>query len=470
MRQVKQQYEKYPYPPLPLLALPARGQGQRLSYETGMKLTGMLGDNLHKEKRILVAGAGTLEALVVAQAHPYAKEIVAVDLSAKSIQRLKQRVSWARANDLCRFRWGKKLGALPRMHFAVADLMCWQPDESFDYIIASNMLHHVEHPAALLHRLSEWLAPGGLMRIVTYSKQSRLWLRWVGQWLRLHGITPESEVVKKNAWRVIKQLPQKHPIRQCFETHTENQQAHGIVDAFLHACENPLSALEWQAAISSSGLKLLAEQQNYLSSSDWLLELVPQTKSLSSWQRLQILDDLLELTSSPVFWLVKSNCDSEAAVAFDREQNGSQPTLQIHEEGDVLTKQSELRLAQLQVGHKYRLPSLCYWQLKQGVDRAEGLLNSVGESVANVSEKINVDVCRDASSDQLSLAAYSLSAIHAASEPWEDEQWQGGEDLAISYQGRVVPGKTLAEQARWLQLRHGPEHAMLDIRLVKQSG
>ena len=332
------------------------------------------------------------------------------------------------------------------------------------------MLHHVEHPPALLNRLSEWLEPGGLMRIMTYSKQSRLWLRWVGQWLHLHGLSPQSEQLKKNAWRIIEQLPKKHPIRQCFETHSESRQAHGIVDAFLHACENPLSPLEWQAAIASSNLKLVAEQQSYLASSDWLLELMPQTQGLPVWQRLQVLDDLLELTSNPVFWLVKHTGGDETATALHQEQTKLEQSYQVNEKNDVLTKQSEQRLSQLRIGHTYRLPSLCYWQLKQGVDRAENLLRSVGESVSAVLEKINADVCRDASSDQLSLAVYSLNAIHAAREPWNDEQWQGGDGLAISHQGSVLPGSTLAEQARWLQLRHGPEYAMFDIRVIKQSG
>ena len=161
LEQVKAQYERYPYPPVPMLALPRRGQGRSLAYETGMLLAGQTGRRLHQNKRILVAGAGTLEALVVAQTHPYAKEIVAVDLSSASISCLKRRAAWSRMNDFCRLRWGRRLGALPSMRFEVADLMSWQPAEAFDYIVASNMLHHVEAPAALLQRLSpQHIHPG----------------------------------------------------------------------------------------------------------------------------------------------------------------------------------------------------------------------------------------------------------------------------------------------------------------------
>src|SRR4051812_12385487 len=81
---VRDQYERFPYPPAPWMALPRRGQGEALRLENaGID---------HAGKRILVAGAGTLEGLVAAEMHPRAREIVAVDLSESSLQAMRKRI------------------------------------------------------------------------------------------------------------------------------------------------------------------------------------------------------------------------------------------------------------------------------------------------------------------------------------------------------------------------------------------
>ena len=79
---VRSQYESYPYPPIPLVALPRRDQGAALRMPGGSE-----------GARILVAGAGTFEAIVVARANAGAREIVAVDLSSASIRRLRARAA-----------------------------------------------------------------------------------------------------------------------------------------------------------------------------------------------------------------------------------------------------------------------------------------------------------------------------------------------------------------------------------------
>ena len=463
METVKAQYERYPYPPVPFLALPKRGQGLSLAYEAGMAKAGVKGDILHRNKRILVAGAGTLEALVVAQMHPHAKEVVAVDLSVKSIKSSQRRVAWSRVNDIFRLRWSKKLGRLPPIRFEVADLNQWQDTQPFDYIVASNMLHHVDRPAFLLARLASWLTADGLLRVMTYPKQSRFWLRYVGQWLRLSGIDQNTSNIKQAAREAIFQLPVEHPIRQCYVRHSETKRPHGIVDAFLHVCENPLSPLEWQSAVEASGLRLLGEEQNYLSSSAWLSELVPQLGELTSWQRLQVLDDLLELTSNPILWLQKNSCSSKviSTPSFNLFDNTVD---ECEQDEDVLTKANCSKVSsQHFIGH-YRLPSLCFWQLKQGLLRVEAQLHEVGVSVSDVIKAIQGAVDRDDS--VLSIGAYSLEQIRQACEPCGLAFWDSVKGASIHYNGVRVPGDTSAEQVHWLQIRYGPVSPLLDIEVV----
>ena len=61
------------------MALPRPGQGQPLAYEFGLSLA-QKEKGSHEGIRILVAGAGTLEGLIVAQTHPKAQEVVALDV------------------------------------------------------------------------------------------------------------------------------------------------------------------------------------------------------------------------------------------------------------------------------------------------------------------------------------------------------------------------------------------------------
>ena len=62
---VRKHYNRFPYPPVPRVALPRAGSAPGIGWETGRRFAGDP-EARHKGIRILVAGAGTLEALVVA--------------------------------------------------------------------------------------------------------------------------------------------------------------------------------------------------------------------------------------------------------------------------------------------------------------------------------------------------------------------------------------------------------------------
>lgn len=303
LKSVREQYERFPYPPVPRFALPRPGQGEVLSYERGTELT--LGKSKeHRGIRILVAGCGTLEAAVIAQTHPDADEIVAVDLSAKSIFLLKQRLFLG----LFRARLTSPFRRFPTVLAVCTDLHEWEPVNQFDYIIASNVLHHVPDPAALLKRLSSWLKPQGILRMVTYPKGSRFWMRQTAQWLRARGLDAGDPRLVAKARTAIRTLPESDPIRSCFESQPETKARAGIVDAFFNVCENPLSPIEWKSATTRAGLVLAAEDQTASSRSSFLDELFPSRASLGNldrWEKLQILDDLWELCANPILWLRK---------------------------------------------------------------------------------------------------------------------------------------------------------------------
>jgi 2-polyprenyl-3-methyl-5-hydroxy-6-metoxy-1,4-benzoquinol methylase len=439
MHSVKQQYERFPYPPISALALPRRDQGQGLRYECATALAEAAGlpaitPQHHNGLRILIAGAGTLEPLVVAQQHPQAAEIVAVDLSRRSLARLQRRITLARLLRGWR---------LPPMRLIEGDITEWQGGE-FDYIIASNVLHHTADPARTLNHLSSMLKPGGVMRIVTYAKMSRFWINQTSAWLRWHGLCADTPRLQQQAREVINQLPHDHPIRSCFTAHVETTTATGLVDAFFHSCERPLSPLQWQRATESAGLQWLGETQSELAQGKFLLELLPQTAALTAWQRLQLMDDLLELNTSPILWFCK--------------RGGVVNAIQDDVDNSVVIAEM-INTQQLH----WSLPSQIYWQLGQSLHRADALLHTIGSSITQLLTALRDEVGPRVNRDDqplpgLTMTEYPVEQLLTALQPPSLQQLGDG---CIEYRNTVVPGNTLSEQMQWLQLRYGHEQAQI---------
>lgn len=477
-QRVQQQYERFPYPPLPWPALPRRGQGQSLRYETGLALAGMEPAS-HRGKRILVAGCGTLEPLVVAENHPRAECVVAVDLSRASLRRLGKRLRWARLRNVYTLA-GLRGWRLPPVELRQADLNDYRA-EPFDYILASNVLHHVYAPAALLQHLASLLKPGGLMRVVTYPKHSRYWLRQTSAWLRLCGLSPQTPGLKRAARQCVQRLPPSHPIRNCFHSHSETRHAAGLVDAFLHSLENPLSPLEWRAAAGQAGLALIAEAQRADSRSTFLAQLAPETESLDIWTRSQILDDLLELSTNPVWWFRKEETTDgvTAPIVEDCAPPGT-PTPAAWSLCRGVEPTAVARAIHEFPAGSWRLPSRCYADLGMALHEAERLLRPVHLDIERLIERLRHEVGphldgRGRLLGGLSVGEYDTPSLMKAMPPWSTSDWRAldnhlDRNCRIMLGGKPVPGDSLAKQAQWLQLRYGPESPMIeDIRFLRSG-
>ncbi len=284
MNSLQDQYEKFPYPPIPLLALPKRGEAKEL--------------RIHSGKRVLIVGCGTFEPALVAAALPDAEDVVAVDLSARSIAIAKNRLAW--------LKFARPFSKLAPVQFLVGDAAEMELGE-FDSILASNVLHHVNDPAALLQELTKKLRLNGFLRLVTYPKQSRFWMRKTSAWLRSQGFSAETSTLVKDVRQAIRSLPPSSPIRSCFESQPETGKISGLIDAFFNACENPLAPLSWEQACKNSGLQLISEEQTETSRSSFLDSFLKDAQALNCWEKLQILDNTWELCANPVLWLKKDS-------------------------------------------------------------------------------------------------------------------------------------------------------------------
>jgi 2-polyprenyl-3-methyl-5-hydroxy-6-metoxy-1,4-benzoquinol methylase len=378
MESVRAQYERFPYPPVPALALPRRGQAGPLSWERGAELAGRERAG-HEGLRILVARCGTLEPLVVAQAHPRAAEIVAVDISESSISRLRTRTALARiSNAVLGFGFRPRIPPMVTMR---ADLTTWEGG-TFDYILATDVLHHTGDPAALLGRLAGWLRPGGLMRVVTYSSHGRMLMRAIGRWLLLGGLTPQTPSLVGRARARMAELPSGHPLRLSFDANPESRTATGLVDAYLHACENPLSPEGWGQAASAAGLTLVGEDHAPTSQSAFVDALWPELAGLSAWRKLGLLDDLLEVIANPVLWLERGESPAEAASRRALEAQ-TDPSAE-HPPGAGTTLGRDGPIPELALGDVLWLPSQLRWEIGQGLRRAARRSEAFGVDAAKL--------------------------------------------------------------------------------------
>jgi len=485
-QRVRAQYERYPYPPVSIWALPRTAQTGSVSFERAAKLVGNAGvttyllPSSHRGMRVLVAGGGTLEPLIVAQAHPHARDVTVVDLSARSIERARRRMAWYRMQAWLTPRAGR----LPPVTWVVDDLNHW-PGDRFDYIIASNVLHHTANPAGLLARLATWLPEGGVLRVVTYPKLSRIWLREVGRWLQWHGLSPQTAQLRPKAQQAIAELPAEHPIRLCFESHRESATSSGIVDAFLHACERPLSPCEWGRAAAQAGLVLIGEDQHILSRSTFLDELVPSCRGLDVWSKLEILDCTLELSTNPVLWFVKASTASQddAARVSACVPDDTGP-FSLHEtrwqESWLLTPALTPDQLWTQQPARVRLPSQFYWELGEGVRRAARLLARSGADIAQLMEALRAEVGTHVSADGarslpgFAASDYDTAALMDAPLPWDHSQWKRLDELAagacnLKAHGQVAPAGNLQTQAHWLQSRYGTIEPFIELELAWQA-
>jgi SAM-dependent methyltransferase/tetratricopeptide (TPR) repeat protein len=177
---VRTQYEDHPFPRW-------LSAGQPDEYELAYRLSTLFPRFerpafVTQNPRILVAGCGTgEEPITIALANPNS-EVVAVDLSRRSI---------AYAT-----RMARKLG-VTNIRFLQADIMnLGELDGHFHFISSSGVLHHLGDPLAGWRVLVDKLVPAGLMQIALYSKHGRAPLSAMREEAERRGLEPVSEDIK----------------------------------------------------------------------------------------------------------------------------------------------------------------------------------------------------------------------------------------------------------------------------------
>lgn len=241
MEALKWQYERFPYPNYSLFAFPRKIDTYSLNYRASVYACFGSTAFSRAVPRILVVGCGTFEPLAVALANQDA-QITAIDISAKSLQTLRQRLTLFFMNK--------------RVNLINQDVLQARKEElgEFDYIICTGVLHHIAQRKEAMRAMLELLAPLGVMRFMVYSRYVRERVYEIQQFAKILQCKTAEELQGK-----IDLLPPEHPLRVQFYLYQDTQNKSGIVDGFLHAYDEAFDAesivalsknfdlhLEWQ--------------------------------------------------------------------------------------------------------------------------------------------------------------------------------------------------------------------------------
>jgi SAM-dependent methyltransferase len=233
---VRIHYQNYPYPNYPLLASVRRSDTYALNLET---LWARFNRSLPppEAKKILLAGCGTFAPYPWAVANP-GVAVTALDLSEKSLQRA---------------RWHCLLHGRHNVVYRCGDLadqsVC---DDRFGVIDSFGVLHHLEDPLAGLKNLERRLVPGGIMRIMLYSRYARREEESIRRAFRLLGIdTPAA------GRRILGKAKTGSRLANYLAASDEVSTIAGLADALLHPRVHTYRIDDVLELIARTGLELL---------------------------------------------------------------------------------------------------------------------------------------------------------------------------------------------------------------------
>jgi len=210
---VQTHYQQYPYPEYPLLASVRRSDTYAINLNAlWCHFNGRLPPP--SAKRILIAGCGTFAPYPWSVANPDT-EITALDLSERSLKRAKLH---------CLLHWRRNVV------YKCGDLLDNSNDSGkFALIDSYGVLHHLDDPLAGLKALEAKLLPGGILRIMVYSRYARRDEESIRRALRLLKV---SDPIK--ARRLLGKARTGSRLAQYMALSDEAGTDAGLADALLH--------------------------------------------------------------------------------------------------------------------------------------------------------------------------------------------------------------------------------------------
>jgi SAM-dependent methyltransferase len=236
--EVRDFYDRYPYPP-PVDSLeqyrqrwddPQKRRADFCLYWPAAKY--------REDHSILVAGCGTSQAAKHALRWPSA-QVTGIDCSVTSIrhtERLKQE---------------HHLDNLHLHQLPIEDVK--ELGLSFDQVVCTGVLHHLEDPAAGLSALRDVLKPNGAMQLMVYAPYGRAGIYMLQEFCRRIDISPNDQTVR-DLISALRALPAGHPLQATLTQTPELRSEASLADALLHPQDRAYSVPQLLELIENAGL------------------------------------------------------------------------------------------------------------------------------------------------------------------------------------------------------------------------
>jgi SAM-dependent methyltransferase len=232
-------YNEHPYPP-PINDLESYrrvwsdGERQRIEH---FRLWPML--PFRDDHSILVAGCGTSQAAKYAVRYPRA-QVVGIDVSAASIQSTRDLAS------------RHHLTNLDVRQLAIED--AGSLGQSFDHVVCTGVLHHLDDPAVGLAALRSVLAPAGVVDLMLYARYGRTGVAMIQEYCRMLAVRPEPEGIS-DLVASLRELPMGHPLGHLLRNTRDFADDDALADALLNPRERAYSVPEVFDLLAESGLR-----------------------------------------------------------------------------------------------------------------------------------------------------------------------------------------------------------------------
>jgi SAM-dependent methyltransferase len=231
-------YERYPYPP-PIDDLDNYRRRWQDPNRRRADFHLFWPDKPYAEERtILIAGCGTSQAAKHAARCPAAR-VVGIDFSATSVRHTED---LRRKYDLTNL----EVHQLPVERAGDLNI-------TFDEIVCTGVLHHLENPEMALRALRDVLDPDGAMHLMVYAPYGRAGIYMLQEFCRRIGIQASDDGIRDLVVG-LGALPAGHPLARLLREAPDFRQEAALADALLNPQDRAYSVPQLLDFISEAGL------------------------------------------------------------------------------------------------------------------------------------------------------------------------------------------------------------------------
>ncbi len=126
--------------------------------------------------------------------------------------------------------------------------------QTFDQVVCTGVLHHLEAPDAALRALRNALAPDGAMHLMVYAPYGRAGVYMIQEFCRRVGI-PASDDGIRALVAALEELPAKHPLARLLRDTPDFRREAALADALLHPQDRAYSVPQLFEFLGGAGLR-----------------------------------------------------------------------------------------------------------------------------------------------------------------------------------------------------------------------